>query len=472
MMIALPVFVHSASQELEILLTDPLIDSQSPSYHGSYELAGSSSFDLNYFINISSVNFCNESCRTFLHKLKDDDVILKVFEYLDDDLINLAKLSFSSRRLYRLLSSHFTRKFFLFNPKIFWLLPQSVRFRFAVKYLDKFEKQFPGLRGKVNLSLNELIGLMLVTLHCKNVFFMISSELKLIKSINYRYFSALNSKSILPFYSPSIWRTVIISDAIKLDAFFTIEAICKIDKSLISNVIALFAKKLGILETTLNEKIPRAIEDLLRKILSISSDLKDLKSLLLLSVDHGAISTFSAFLPLWTENLDQILSQSPNDRHIILKIAINCHSCPEILSRPDLTHFQLSSALLNCEQVGNYVFATELLSHFPSNVFLTHFDPDILNLIKQIVLTPIAANTPPPPHIPQEFRIPVALLLASFHFQQPKALVTFDHLIHGDGDRVNKVILKILLAKRTIIYYDIAIRRRGASHFHNTCTLF
>jgi hypothetical protein len=455
-----------SSSLIEISLNEPLIDGQSPSYHGSYETE-STCYDINYFTNNSLVDFNEESSRSLLNNFEVDDAIIKIFEFLEDDLTNLAKLAFTSKRLFRLLTAYFTIKFFKFNPKIFWLLPAKTRFRFALKYLYKFEKQFPGLRDrKVNLTLNDLTGLIFLTLHCQNVFFITKDDFKFIYLINSNYrISDHTTKQGLPYYAASIWRSILVSNAVKHDAFYTIESLCKIDKTVTENVIRLFSIKLGNLERKYNEKISKAIELLLQHvILRDSEKVTSLTSLLLLSsIDSGAISTFATFLPLWTANLDQLEGNS----HILHKIAYDQLSCPEILSRPELTHLQLSSALLICKQVGNSDFAIEILSRFPLNVFLAHFDPDQLNIIKQIVVNP---DTSQPLHVPQNLKLPVAFLLASFHFVQPNALATFSQLIREPNGRVNKQVLKALINKRTRTYYEIAARQ-NVSNSRNICIM-
>ncbi len=101
--------------------TQPLINVRSPAYHGTFDPT-SFPFDLYHFTTNSQVSFTTHPSSEFLQSFKDDDVILKVFDLLDEQsLLNLSKVAFSSKRLFRPLSAHFNRKFFKFNAKIFWI---------------------------------------------------------------------------------------------------------------------------------------------------------------------------------------------------------------------------------------------------------------------------------------------------------------------------------------------------------------
>lgn len=450
--------IYSASNELGIEFTGPLIDSQSPHYHGSYELTNRD-FDINYITNNSSVDLYNTNPESFLYKLNADDVVYKIFEFLDDNLFYLTKVAFTSKRLLRLLYNHINRRFFHFNPKIFWLLPPQTRLTFALKFLHKFEKMFPGLRGNVNLTLDELTVLMFLTLHCENVYFISPSYFKLINQINPNFRTTKDTTNQgLPYYSGDIWCSILITDAVKYDAFYAIESLCKIYPPIEINerVVRQLAIKLGKLEKIFGETIRKPFELLLNRV--IRNDQSALKTLLTLSIDHGAISTFATFLPLWTGNLDQL---GDGDSHVICKIANDRVSCPEILSRPELTNIQLASALLNCKNVGNSDFAIELLSRFPSNVFSDKFDVDHLNIIKQIVIDPVINQ---PLNIPHNLHLTIALLLASFHFNHPNSLSIFSHLIRGNnGRRISKQVLEELKNMRTKIYYNIAKRQNRSN---------
>lgn len=460
-------FISSAAVEessLTISLKNHLIDHQSPQYHGVYESNGLP-FDFDYFVQIPSVDFSSEAPNSFLDKLSSDDLVLKVFEYLDNDLVHLSKLAFKSKRLYRLLCIHFTRKFFRFNPQIFWLLPAKTRLRFAAKFLRKFEDHFPGLKGNVNLSLNDLTGLIYLLLHCENVLYICSSDLDLLHDINPYYQPSSDPYQYhLPYQSSAVWRTMIFSRAIQKDAFYTIEASCKLDPKFVTWFIELLTHKIGISETKYNELITTEIKLLLNQIVLNNPDA--LKSLLGFSVTHGAISAFSHFLQYWTDDLNEI-TFDPNEDHIILRIADNRLNCPEILSRPDLPTALLSLTLFRCKEVGNWLFATELLSNFDPETFSSHFDQHDLILMNRIINAPVAL-TRTALNIPLTSHLPLALLLASFHFQQPAALITFRRLIRGHLD---EEVLEELLCKRTRIYYEIAISTKPKSTI-DFCRIF
>ena len=134
---------------------------------------------------------------------------------------------------------------------------------------------------------------------------------------------------------------------------------------------------------------------------------------------------------------------------MLIRIALNHLSIPELLVEEEIlqNQFILSSALKSCAKIGNYLMATDLITKLPSQSFLYHFDPHVIDLVRQIITFQRQDGT----GLSIEMQIELAMLLASFHFPQPEILETFKRLIRV---RINNRLLQELSRKRTMAYYD------------------
>lgn len=427
-----------------------LIEENSPKYHGFYE-KGEIPFDANHFTEYSAVEFSTEHRASFLPKISADDVILRVFEFVDD-FHPFVKFIFRSKRLFKLLTQHFMLRFHAFNPKLFWLLPSRTRLRFALSFLRGFETRFPGLKGNVDLTCEDVISLTFLLLHERNPLFISRSDLAFLHAL-----SPFNSQKYDSFSSSaSIWKITILSKAIKNDALFAIEAACRITSSEapVDWIFELLTHKLGLQETTWNKEIPISIVQLIRRILDMFPDKLHLRVLLLKSVEHSTISTFSAFLSSWTDPLSSLTAGQIQNDHILVLIARNRLSCSVILERPDLDLETVSLALDECRKVGNWRMAIELISKYPRHTFANHFETQLIEAIQSILNSPHALQVADL-NLAEQVHVPLALILASFGFPDQKFLTIFRRLIRG---HVTSEILDILLRKHNNDYYDQAAR--------------
>ena len=440
-----------------------LLDSSTPAYHGTNE---SPQLDLEHFSR-SLISSDYPLVKSYYFDLLSDELIIEIFDYLRNDFFYLfPRLIYSCKRFYLLIGKFFMSRFTKLSPQLFVLVPPQFRLAFAMKYLWDFEVLFSdGIKNDFMLNKDEICGLMFVVLHLRNQLYIPSNDLDFVEAVktgrdvrrtHNKFMNVLAGPSSslfstlpchrLPFAFPKIWRSVILSYCVHKSLYFSIESICKFDPSTINWTIDLILKR-----GQFNEKDKM----LLRTILNISNDQNSLKYLLNQSIFYKNVSVFKEFLPIWTGSLAS-LTENATDAHIIMRMALNDLTLPELLDIQEIRHnqFLLCSTLKECEKHGNYKLATDLIIKFPSQFFLNLYEPQIIDLIRQIITLQRLDGD----DLPVRTQVTLAMLLASFHFPQREILEVFKRLMR-DG-RVNDDILEKLSLKRTMMYYESVKGRR------------
>lgn len=440
----------------------PFLDSNGPKYYGQTQ-ADDYPIDCDYFTRNTLVNFDNQKKESLFSSLPDDSIV-NIFEYLQD-----FRLIFSSKLLFRLTTKYLTYRLFHFNPQIFWLLPPSTRLHFLLRFLKFFEEHFPGIKGNVNLTRDELSGLLFLALHVNNPLYISRSSIDYIRACNPYFFTSETSNDSFynpPFHCSSIWLTIILSRFIKKNSFFCIEAACKADPAKIKWAIELIVHKIGFSEQRWHEKISGSMISLLTRLIYLvpqESAVKfTLNTLLTKSIAYETISTFDEFLPLWTFPSSEIgkFDEDGNlitiaDEHILYSIAHARLTSVSLLERPDLSEEVLAKSLKICKNIGNGLLATDLITKFEPNTFSFFFDPQLIFILRQALQN---QNSNLNLNLSAQTSINLAILIASFHFQQTHMIDLFRRLIRGQ--ELSEQVLNELKGKRTLQFYDLSIQHR------------
>lgn len=227
---------------------------------------------------------------------------------------------------------------------------------------------------------------------------------------------------------------------IKNSIYYAAESICRFDPSTIEWTVDLVLRR-GDWKDLM----------LLRSVLSISNDKIVLKHLLNQSINFKNISVFNEFLSLWTDPVGA-LSENPNIPHVLKRMASDGLTLPSLLDREEIgqDHFLLADTLKECEKAGNHQLASELITKFPSQSFSLLYDPLLIDLLRQIIVT---SQWNDDINLPVNTQKTLAMLLASFHFPQPGILEIFGRLVRSGG-RVDNTILEELSWKKTLLYYN------------------
>jgi hypothetical protein len=393
-----------------------------------------------------------------------------ILDFLDD-FTNIGRLMFKSKTLFRLITNYFTYRIKKFNPTLFLSIPRKYQLVIAAKYLIRFERYFPALKGHCLIGSNDICGLILTINSIHNPFYLSRGLVQLIVAA-FPEFSRHFANHSLPYQSETTWKRQILSICIQERAYYSIEAICRYDPLLIAS--ALQAVSTRVMASQKRRFSIYKLEMLFKRLIQISSDeavkKENIRIILLNAIEFSNMQILELMLPFWDGSIEDLDTES--SEHPLVRVSRAGDSCLKLLERSELNSQTIVLALKVCKNVGNWEMATEIICRFPPEMFMNEFDSETIRAIRKIL------NLSLPIHVNDQIvfqqldidlnRIPgLPLLLASFGFRQQHVLESFRVLI---TNRVTEDLLKELsVVKSNKSYYGIASSLGHDAFLFNLC---